>query len=52
MVRDDPLAQAALELDNLYTVKTRCNGKKKDELFFLRDSFGQAAEEAGWKTSS
>jgi hypothetical protein len=39
-----------LELDNLYMVKTKWNGKKKEELFFLRESFRQAAEKAGWKT--
>jgi hypothetical protein len=39
-----------LELDNLYTVKTKWNGRKKEALFFLRDSFRQAANEAGWKT--
>lgn len=38
-----------LEPDNLYTIKTKWNGKKKEECFFLRESFRQAAEEAGWK---
>jgi hypothetical protein len=38
-----------LGLDNLYTVKTKWKGKKKEELFFLRESFRQAAEEAGWE---
>jgi hypothetical protein len=39
-----------LELDNLYTVKTKWKGRKKEELFFLREFFRQAAEQAGWKT--
>jgi hypothetical protein len=39
-----------LEPDNLYTIKTKWNGKKKEECFFLRESFRQSAEEAGWKT--
>jgi hypothetical protein len=39
-----------LELDNLYTIKTKWSGRKKEELFFLRESFRQAAEEAVWKT--
>lgn len=38
-----------LELDNLYTVKTKWTVRKKEESFFLRESFRQAAEEAGWK---
>lgn len=37
-----------LELDNVYTVKTKWSGRKKEELFFPRESFRQAAEEAGW----
>jgi hypothetical protein len=37
-----------LEPDNLYTVKTSWNGKKKERFFFLRESFLQAAEEAEW----
>jgi hypothetical protein len=38
-----------LELGDLYTIKTKWNGKKKEELFFLRESFRRAAEEVGWK---
>lgn len=38
-----------LELDSLYTVKTKWTVRKKEEFFFLRESFRQAAEEAGWK---
>ena len=38
-----------LAVDNLYTVRTKWKRKKKEELFFLRESFRQAAEEAGWK---
>ncbi len=38
-----------LELDDLYTVKTKWIVRKKEELFFLREGFRQAAKEAGWK---
>ena len=39
-----------LALDNLYTVTTKWSGKKKEELFFLRESFRQTAEKVEWKT--
>jgi hypothetical protein len=37
-----------LSPDDLYTVKTTWNGKRKERFFFLRDNFRQAAEEAEW----
>jgi hypothetical protein len=38
-----------LELGDLYTVKTKWTVRKKEELFFLRESFRRAADEARWK---
>ena len=37
-----------LALGDLYTVKTKWIVRKKEELFFLHESFRRAAEEAGW----
>ena len=37
-----------IELDNLYTVTTRWNGKTKTRFFHLRAAFRQAAEQAMW----
>ena len=44
------LRKLDLELEDLYKVKTKWNGKRKEELFFLRESFRRAGERAGWKT--
>lgn len=42
------LKRMGLTPDDLYTVKTSWNGKKKERFFSLRDSFRQAAGESEW----